>query len=148
MILSFTGTRQGLTDAQHATLAARLARVNPEHAVAHHGACVGADAEFDALCASFGIPRTAHPAFELGHPMRAACEAEVVLPVAPIWTRNAAIVQAAVDAPRGVLLACPAEETEQPTGGTWGTARLARGRVLVVLILPSGRLERWEVAST
>ncbi len=80
--------------------------------------------------------------------MRAECDAEVVLPRAPIWTRNRAIVDAAVEASRGVLLACPRESTRQSRGGTWGTVRLAEGRVLVVVFWPDGGLERWEVEKT
>ncbi len=107
MSIGFTGTRHGLTDAQHATLRSRLQRCNPERTVAQHGSCIDADAEFDALCAEMGIHRTARPAYAPGHPLRAVLDCEITLPCKPPLVRNRDIVDAAT-----VLLACPVSEIE------------------------------------
>lgn len=54
MVIGFTGTRHGMTNAQRDTVLKLLSeKLTPSSAV--HGDCVGADADFDAICTSLDI---------------------------------------------------------------------------------------------
>jgi hypothetical protein len=132
MKLGFTGTRKPLTGAQLDTLVAYLRSVSPVEA--HCGDCVGADHVFLVLinaicpdCATIGHPPT-NPGY------RAHLHYSRSEPTLPYLERNQAIVDAC-----DLLLACPAESTEQLRSGTWATVRMARksGKP-VIIILPDG----------
>jgi hypothetical protein len=99
--VGFTGTSRGMTEAQRGAAAAL--RELGDVAEAHHGDCVGADAEFHALCQNLGIPVVIHPPSD--PKKRAHCQGGQVLPERPYLDRNRAIVDAG-----DVLLAAPAEQ--------------------------------------
>lgn len=130
MILGFTGTRRGMTDAQAAAVAGIL---SDRWAGFHHGDCVGSDAEAHALARAAGVAVTLHPPTVATH--RAFCDgATFELAPLPYLARNAAIVDVC-----DLLVACPAEMVEQRRGGTWWTWRHAgRLRVRRMLVLPDG----------
>jgi hypothetical protein len=120
VIVGFTGTRTGLTASQERRLAQLLDRPGIEEA--HHGDCVGADAEFHALAADRRIRTVAHPPKDAKH--RAYCRADVILPPRPYHNRNHDIIRAC-----GFLIACPQEDREPAVArgqGTWSTVRHAR----------------------
>lgn len=119
MIFGFTGTRAGMTDAQKAEVRHLLTGGG----TAHHGDCIGADAEFHHICLDLGIPVTIHPPRNAKH--RAFCTgAQEVRPTKPYLERNQAIVTECE-----ILIAAPRENTEPPPRqgqGTWSTIRYAR----------------------
>jgi hypothetical protein len=129
MIVSFTGTRHGMTAVQLLSLADTLLEVGATEL--HHGDCVGADAEADAVAQRLEIPRVVHP--PLGGRYRAwiregpTC---TVLAPAPYLTRNLAIVDAGQ-----MLIAAPQTREEEQRSGTWATVRYGRrlGRMVVIL---------------
>jgi hypothetical protein len=59
ILISITGSREGLTDWQRASLTTALRRPSVTGIV--HGDCVGADAEADAIARTLGLPRYAYP---------------------------------------------------------------------------------------
>lgn len=141
MRVGFTGTRDGMTDAQKDTLSAWLAR----HRLSefHHGNAVGADEDavrelltaaqdFEHLRA---VAIHAHPCGVPGQGSAAAfILSHVKHKVAEPLVRNRAIV-AACD----VLLAAPKSPHEERRSGTWAAIREARRRGKRVLILnPDG----------
>ncbi len=137
MKIGFTGSRQGLTTAQRDTLTKVLHELAPSEA--HHGDCLGADAEFDELCRPLGIAIHIHPPDD---PRQRAWRNSIapctVHSVRPFLTRNKAIVVAC-----DLLLAAPAGFKEVRQSGTWATIRHARnvGRPLII-VFPDGTIGR------
>jgi hypothetical protein len=130
--IGFTGTRLGMTGRQQTTVSELLRDLNGT--AAHHGDCVGADADFHRLARATG-------AWIVGHPptdprLRAFCDFDEERPPLPYLVRNEAIVTET-----DLLIAAPATATEEQTGGTWHTVRCARrvGR-RVVIVWPNGTL--------
>jgi hypothetical protein len=132
MIVGFTGTQRGMTEAQWAVLWPLLCARAPGEF--HEGDCIGADAQaaHAARAAGFRI---------IGHPptidaKRAFFSADVDWPPAPYLDRNKVIVNRSQE-----MIATPGEFDEQLRSGTWSTVRYARriGRPVHV-ILPDGRL--------
>lgn len=128
--IGFTGTRQGMTAHQSATLERKLREkieATPflENTVRfHHGDCIGADAEFDRMLRLiFTRPRIIlHPSY-LSH-LRAHCETNgehSILPLYQPLVRNRHIVQASE-----ILFAAPSTKHEVLRSGTWATIRYAR----------------------
>jgi len=132
-ILGFTGTRSTLTEIQLENLEAAIKEKAGWQGL--HGDCVGADAIFDQLCNTHGIPTRCRPCTFIN--LRAyTCEplAEPANPMA----RNRAIVADCVE-----LFACPPNEVELKKGsGTWATIRYGKkAKKPVTIFFPSGRIE-------
>ena len=128
--VGFTGTREGMTDAQRVKVNRLLRELAPIWA--HHGDCVGADDQFHDLAKLAGAKIMIHPpekpdlrAFRLG---------DDIAPEKPYASRNADIVNATA-----YLIACPKESSVQYRGGTWHTVHYAERRALpVVIVWPDG----------
>jgi hypothetical protein len=147
-IIAFTGTRRGMTPQQKAAVDAYVALwACGEHGGSHechpvefhHGDAIGADAEFHEICLRHGWPVVLHPSNVEGQ--RAFCRgaARVEAALFPL-ERNAVLV-----AMSSVVLAAPAEMTEQRRGGTWSTIRNAwrNDNCVAHVILPDGsRMQR------
>jgi hypothetical protein len=148
MKIGFTGTRNGTTAPQYATLSALLAAYCQGGGVTfHHGCCKGADAEAAALLRRIGKDKVhivAHPGATAGggdslwlaeHVLKDADEGRGTL---THFARNRNIV-----AECEILIACPAEMKERQNGGTWYTIRRARkeGRQTII-IWPTGAITR------
>lgn len=130
--LGFTGTRQGLTDAQAIVFADFVQTMRPDEF--HHGDCIGADAQAHKLVRIYS-PTTKiviHPPIDPKH--RAWCIAEEYKDPKPYLDRNHDIVDVCT-----TLVATPATENEQLRSGTWATVRYARrnGSPEIVLIRPT-----------
>lgn len=130
MIIGFTGTRRGMTDAQKKTVEESLIKLKPD--AVGHGDCIGADAEFGEMARRLGIKVIVHPPVDETH--RAFSHADEVLPAKTHFARNRDIVQNC-----NLLLGAPAEFIEQPLGGTWYTLRYAvKYGTPVEIIWPDG----------
>lgn len=140
--LGFTGTRQGMTREQLATLRIVLRK----HAGwwLSHGDCVGADEQLHHVAHGLGFDDDSiwiHPPEE--DRLRAFCGAPPgrIFRPRPYKIRNMEIADLCAR-----LVAAPAEASEQRRGGTWFTVRYARhlGRPIKI-ILPNGRVrnEGW-----
>lgn len=136
-ILGFTGTQRGMTDRQWRVCQDLLKRrLRP--VAAHHGQCIGADADFHDLCLTLEIPVTLHPPTNRSKVAWCPGAVEIRRP-RPYLERNREIVRAC-----NTLLATPAQDEEQLRSGTWATIRYARkSKRDVVLVFPDGtvRLE-------
>ena len=124
MRIGFTGTQKGMTDFQKHEVSMVLlfnsyicTGVSGE---AHHGDCIGADAEFEELAKKEGFTTYAHPASDTGN-KRAYCKSDILLPAKPALERNKDIVNA-VD----IMIATPKENHEVLRSGTWATIRYAK----------------------
>lgn len=138
--IGFTGTRHGMTAAQRRAVASIIDEAGV--VTAHHGDCVGADADFHELVRrdSSGNRIVGH--LPVNESDRAFCQFDEVREPLPYMRRNAEIVKAA-----DVMIATPYEAEQQPRGGTWRTVEMARkAKKPLALVLPDGmvRFERWE----
>jgi len=129
-VVGFTGTREGMTEAQKSTISAMLGE--PRITWVHHGDCVGADAEFHKLAKDWDLWVTVHPPSD--DRLRAFCQGNWVMAPLPYLDRNRNIVDAST-----ILFAAPKETMEARKGGTWYTVRYARkiGRE-VMIVWPDG----------
>ena len=125
--VGFTGTQVGMTDAQKTSIVKQLTRWAKQHSSleAHHGDCVGADADFHNIC----LANWPHELQVVLHPpiiphKRSFCQSEgqINLPQKDYISRNHDIVDA-VDC----MIATPKETTMQWRGsGTWATIRYSQ----------------------
>lgn len=136
MIVGFTGTQRGMTDAQIITFAHLIKELQIKEI--HHGDCIGADVE------AHYIVRDQLPDCRIvGHPpdnpsKRAFCEVDEEKDKLPYLKRNQKIVDAAE-----LLIATPREDDEVLFSGTWATIRRARkASTPVGIILPNGKIEQ------
>lgn len=120
MKIGFTGTRFGMTQSQRAIVMDLIAEL--EITEAHHGDCVGADAQFHKAAEQIKARLVVHPPVDESH--RARCWPwDEVRPVKTHFARNRDIVDES-----DVLIGTPFDATEQPKGGTWYTINYARKR--------------------
>lgn len=128
--IGFTGTRHGMTEAQHEGVVKLLDNVTAK--VFHHGDCVGADYEAHSIAYYMDYEIVVHPPSD--NKLRAYCEGHVILPPKPYEQRNRDIVIAS-----DLIIAAPPTEQEQRFGGTWQTVRFAREyNKPCKVVLPSG----------
>lgn len=135
LIIGFTGTRDGMTDAQRETVEALLKGFRPEEV--HHGDCVGSDEQFHNLVVwETNAQIIIHPPIKDQY--RAWCDPCGADPRSPMdyLDRNRDIVDEC-----DLLIAAP-ESMSSYSGGTWYTIRCAYGRERWVLIVrPDGSID-------
>lgn len=143
MIVGFTGTRFGMTDAQLQRLGNLLFISAQRITEGHHGDCVGGDEEFHMLCRVNRIPTHIHPPDR--ERLRAYCAATKggrIYPPRPFLVRDKQIVKVS-----DVLIAAPRTRKAIRRSGSWTTARYAaRKQKNLFLILPDGTVLRGETA--
>lgn len=117
MILGYTGTRDGMNEAQKR----RFATFLRENGVTelHHGDCVGGDEDAHHIARAHGVRVVIHPPVDAAH--RAFCMgADYVHPPKTHFARNRHIVNATDG-----TLGTPKLMVETDKGGTWMTLRYA-----------------------
>jgi hypothetical protein len=139
--VGFTGTQRGMTPEQKKNVLYELLSNGRRPSVAHHGDCIGADADFHYIVSrrlQVGDKIVIHPPVD---PSKRAfmdrilfkCKVEVLVPK-PYLERNHDIVDAA-----DFMIATPGEREEQLRSGTWATIRYAKKRgVPLRIIYPDG----------
>ena len=136
MDVSFTGTQEGMTEAQHDGTRSTLAAYGK--GILHHGDCIGADEDAHYIGEGLGYLMCVHPpinsskrAFVTG--AYKICEPKEYIP------RNHDIVDEG-----SVLIATPKENQEILRSGTWATIRYAKKmKKKVIIIYPSGDTAIW-----
>jgi len=131
MIIGFTGTRMGMTFHQRKLVGNFLDELEPDEA--HHGDCVGADAQFHELCLHRDIPLVIHP--PTNPSQRAFCVNAQVLVSKDYIARNHDIVDAS-----DILIATPQQAEEVLRSGTWATIRYARTKTQVLIVYPNNQV--------
>ena len=128
MKVGFTGTQRGMTILQKAGLRALLGGLKATEL--HHGDCIGADAEADAIAHDLGLRVVIHPPENPAK--RAFCKGDAARIEKPYLVRNHDIVDETE-----VLIAGPLNgEGDDPRSGTWATIRYAQRRKKRVHMLP------------
>lgn len=151
MIVSFTGTRAGMTAEQMIAVALTLRRLEPTEV--HHGVCTGADEDFHQIVLDEFADDAVKPKIHL-HPGvndrgEAPTRGSVVMPddwvfvehkELPYIRRDEVMVKAC-----NVLIATPQGFSEVNRSGTWTTIRRARTfHKPHRIVYPSGRVDRFD----
>ncbi len=132
MRVGFTGTREGLTDAQSCMLTQILDSV--QYTQYHHGDCLGADEQFHKMVVQRGAIPDVHP--PSNPKLRANCKSGMMYKPKPYPERNKDIVNMT-----DCLIACPKGTTEELYSGTWQTIRYARDQGKpITIIYPAGNI--------
>lgn len=132
--IGFTGTHEGMTQAQK-NMVKRISNLLYEHGCEfHHGDCIGADEEahkiFHKGCYTIFI----HPPIKSDK--RAFCIGKSY-PAEEYLERDKSIVDNCQ-----FMIGCPKAEKEELRSGTWATIRYARKKKRNhVVIYPTGRIE-------
>lgn len=133
MTIGFTGTSQGMTQRQRATVHYLFGEL--VLTVLHHGDCVGADAQAHKIALDLAASVVVHPPSD--PKLRAFCMGDVTVTVLgprPYLARNKDIVLRGVDgiiaAPKDFI--APASLRKQGTWTTIGYARKAKRRLWIV----------------
>jgi hypothetical protein len=131
MIIGFTGTRDGMSDEQHAAITRLLQGAAAEgHVTVRHGDCVGADQEFHEIAQSLGLSIIIHPPKEQS--LRAFCQGAEILPPKDYLARDRDIVSLSDS-----MLATPKSRVKK--GGTWYTIGVAQlVNKLCLVVFPDG----------
>ena len=138
--IGFTATRRGMTPPQALKVDLLIKEfITQGVQVAHHGMCVGGDAEFHVLARKAKLYMEGHPGVDKQGKVtqRAPVVCDSYWPSKYFLLRNPEIVDASQ-----VMLAAPAQKQEKLRGsGTWATIRYAR-RVCkpLVIVYPDGTL--------
>jgi hypothetical protein len=149
MILGFTGTRNGMTAEQKASVAAIIDEYDQAHresdeslpdVSAVHGDCIGADEDFNTICNGRDINTMCRPCtFEN---MRANCTDAMSEPKPPMQRNRDIVAQA------DRMIACPPNFDRIKKGsGTWATIGFAeKANKPLAIVYPDGRVEKrnWE----
>ena len=143
MKIGFTGTRLGMTDAQHKKLAYQLMYVvgNAPHEF-RHGGCQGADVQAARTirnCYDLGMVRiVCHPGPEGDSFQESSGVDDEELPGKTHFARNRDIVDAS-----DLVVGCPGVATWNERGGTFYTMKYAikKGKPLVI-VWPNGEVEK------
>lgn len=131
--VGFTGTREGMTHRQMQYLYSLLidfqnASIGQNFPISfHHGDCIGADAEANAIATALDYFTHSHP--PQVPDKRAFCKSDQIWLPEEYMKRNANIVSAS-----DVLLVAPRTSQEQRSG-TWATYRMARKQDIPALIM-------------
>lgn len=134
-VISFTGTRSGLTDEQKERLFRYFNTAIDEWSIVNfvHGDCVGADADAHDIAASMDIEIFKRPC-DLDNQRAYTEGGKILSPPEPPLDRNRKIINDG-----DVLIACPDSMTEKRRSGTWSTVRYARSiSKNIVIIYPDG----------
>lgn len=134
-IVGFTGTREGMTAEQIARVEQVIDSLSPQRA--HHGDCIGADAEFHLICNDRDIPIWIHPPLDPSRRAFMVSGGVVCYTPKRYLVRNGDIVNSV-----NFLIAAPKARKEIMGSGTWSTIRYAKtiGRHALV-IYPDGTYE-------
>ena len=118
--LGFTGNRFGMTLRQMKEINSYMEICKSlGMSIAHHGDCIGADAEFHKLARIIGFKVYLHP--PNNDSKRAFCDFDFIDKPLPYLERNQVIVDSC-----DVLVAAPDSYDEKLHSGTWSTIRKAR----------------------
>lgn len=142
MIVGFTGTRKGMTRKQYAAVADLLESLHPYQA--HHGDCVGADADFHDIVREVIVGADIHIHPPTDDKYRAFKEGDVVYDPLPYLKRDEKIVEKA-----HIMIATPEGLLERKRSGTWTTVRYTRdAEKPLYIVFPEGDIREERLENT
>lgn len=141
MKIGFTGTRAGMTNAQHQKIDKIVWFLRDDYGatVAIEGDCIGADDDFWHLVRFRGLRTETFP--PVNRLYRCHHRSDKVHLPAPYMTRNQSIVDNA-----DVMIAAPGEMEWRPHSGTWATITMARkANKHLYIVFPDGSVKEENV---
>lgn len=117
VVVGMSGSRYGITTDAKKKLDKLLTKYDITEA--HHGDCIGADAQFHNECELRNIYTVVHPPDNTT--LRAYCKGDKILKPKPYLVRNQDIVNAS-----DFIFAFPSTKVEVVRSGTWSTIRYAK----------------------
>jgi hypothetical protein len=147
LTVGFTGTREGMTDAQKkqvSTLLHNWIEKQDDIVIARQGCCVGSDEDFTIICSQIGFPAIAI----VGHPPilptyysnKAKLLSHYMKRPMSYLSRDRSIVNSSTR-----LIATPLQPEPQfnASGGTWYTINFARRNKMmpIYIVYPDGKVE-------
>ena len=139
VVLSFTGTRSGMTKYQIDTFIETIQshKSNADKVTLVHGDCIGADADAHVLAMSNDLEIRIRPC-DIENQRAFSKGGEIVAKPEHPLVRNKKIVDDGDE-----LIACPAGYEEVMRSGTWATIRYAqRNDKPITIIWPDGTIRR------
>ena len=140
MDVGFTGSRQGMTDAQIIEVTNLLNNfLFSEPCSFHHGLCIGSDQQAADIAHHLGYKIIAHPGYLSTNPSWRGSRSNFdknhqIMPEKPFLIRDHDIVDVS-----DVLIATPAQKNKVIRSGTWATIRYGiKTKNIVVIIYPDG----------
>jgi hypothetical protein len=135
LVVGFTGTREGISQAQSEILSTLLQRVHRPKAQFWHGNCEGADTQAAILADQIGFITVAWPGPD---PKRWGDYTSKIMNTPDMYlSRNKTIVDGCQ-----LLIACPLQVKMITRSGTWSTVRYAKKRnKTTFMIYPDGTLK-------
>lgn len=134
MRVGFTGTRDGMTKEQKATVKQILEELGPTEA--YHGGCVGADIDFDEMFIGRPVVVYVYPC-QLVNMQGKWSHLDIVWPEMHPLLRNELIVDLSE-----LMIATPKRE-EVLRSGTWAAIRYARKvRKPLIIVWPNGMIAK------
>jgi len=137
MILSYTGTREGMTAKQYETVRRLVHELKPTIAI--HGDCMGGDSEFHKIIVEW---KKIQPCILKLYPSSSKTRAynedwDIIMPVEAPLVRDRYIAQ---EGDR--LIGAPKQMIEVPRSGTWTTIRYAKWKFnkIVYIVYPNGEV--------
>jgi hypothetical protein len=142
MHLGFTGSRNGMTEAQFDQFSNLIqACLSEGQCTFHHGWCIGCDCEAAEIAFELGCTIVAHPGYYDKNPSWRGTRGNfqhnhTIHEEKPFLVRDQDIVDASE-----ILIATPASPTEIRRSGTWTTVRYGRKKgTMIIIINPDGSL--------
>lgn len=139
--IGFTGTRNGMTYEQKRAICECLELyLELGYREVHHGMCIGADADFHELAASYSFIIHGHPGVNRSGKCntRADLKGLFIYKEEPFIVRDKHIVNQST-----LLMATPATPIEELRSGTWATIRYARMvRKFIIIVNPDGSIKK------
>lgn len=131
--IGFTGPRIGMTVAQAASVSSLIQKSNA--VVAHHGDCIGGDAQFHKICRGMGLWIVGHP--PINPKYRAWCDVDDLRTEKDYLIRDKDII---LESKR--MIAAPKTTQWIPHSGTWATITTARQLLRpLAIVYPAGTVE-------
>lgn len=136
IVLSFTGRSDGMNEYQMDLVYQLCGFSFPvwgyKIVEAHHGDCIGADAQFHDIISAFTDNIVIHPA--LNPQYRAFCHANTILPPKKALDRDDDMARIC-----DIMLATPPTDEEILRSGTWATIRYAKKhKKKIYIVQPKG----------
>lgn len=131
--VGFSGTQNGMT--RHQIIAVTEILSHSALLNAHHGDCIGADADFHFLARGRGLYMIGHPPHNFNK--RAFCEFDFEHRPGEYLARNKHIVDASE-----FMIFTPGGFEEELRSGTWSTVRYTRKKLKMGhIVFPDGSVE-------
>ena len=134
--IGFTGTRRGMSKSQSLRVFSIINGGKDSISEAHHGCCIGGDAEFHEMCQILGVGIHGHPPIDKKF-MAELTGYKNLAESNDYLTRDRHVVKSS-----SLLISAPYTMAPIPHSGTWYTTNYAeKKKKHIIIVYPNGSLE-------